>query len=133
MANTDFQSVDQYLATKSDHLQSVLQRVRTAIRNAVPDAEEVISYQIPAYKVQGDTVLFFAGWKQHFSLYPASDALVAKFHDDIAGYKVSKGTIRFPLDQPVPVALIGRLAKFRAQEVGAEARAKAAAKAVRSR
>jgi uncharacterized protein YdhG (YjbR/CyaY superfamily) len=131
MANTDFKSVDQYMATKPDDVQAILQRVRTTIRNAVPSAEETISYQIPAYKVHGDTVLFFAGWKQHFSLYPASDELVEKFHDEIAPYKVSKGTIRFPLDQPVPVTLIGRIAKFRAQEVAAHAQAKAAAKTAR--
>lgn len=128
MASTDFSSVDQYLATKPEDVQAILQRVRSTIRKAVPGAEEVISYQIPAYKVQGDTVLFFAGWKQHFSLYPASDALVEKFGDELAAYKVSKGTIRIPLDQPVPITLIGRIAKFRAQEVAAQAKAKAAAK-----
>lgn len=137
MTTTDFTSVDQYLATKPDDVQAILQRVRATIRKAVPGTEEVISYQIPAYKVQADTVLFFAGWKQHFSLYPVTDALVEKFHDEIAPYKVSKGTIRFPLDQPVPVTLIGRIAKFRAQEVAAQAKAKAAAqtgaKAVRKR
>jgi uncharacterized protein YdhG (YjbR/CyaY superfamily) len=133
MANTDFKSVDQYLATKPDDVQAILQRVRTTIRKAVPGAEETISYQIPAYKVHGDTVLFFAGWKQHFSLYPASDALVEKFRDDIAGYTISKGTIRFPLNRPVPVALIGRIAKFRAHEVAALAKEKAAAKVARNR
>ena len=133
MATTDFTSVDQYLATKPDDVQAILHRVRTAIRKAVPGADEVISYQIPAYKVHGDTVLFFAGWKQHFSLYPASDALVEKFHDDLAGYKISKGTIRFPLDRPVPVVLIGRIAKFRAHEVAELAKAKAAAKSTRKR
>ena len=62
-------------------------------------------------------MLFFAGWKEHYSLYPASVPLVAALKDDLAPYKVSKGTIRFPLSQPVPVKLIERIAKFRAKEV----------------
>jgi uncharacterized protein YdhG (YjbR/CyaY superfamily) len=73
-------------------------------------------------------VFFFAGWKQHYSLYPASEALVEAFKDDLAPYKLSKGTIRFPLSEPVPVKLIERLAKFRAKEAAELAEAKAAAK-----
>jgi uncharacterized protein YdhG (YjbR/CyaY superfamily) len=83
----------------------------------VPTAEEGISYQIPAYKLDHRPVLFFAGWKQHYSLYPASDQLVAAFKEELSHYKLSKGTIRFPLSEPVPVALIARIAKFRAKEV----------------
>jgi uncharacterized protein YdhG (YjbR/CyaY superfamily) len=96
-------------------MQTILQRVRLTIREAVPDAEELISYQIPAYKIQGAPVLYFAGWKQHYSIYPATDHLVAALKDDLASYKVTKGTIRFP-PQPVPVKLIERIAKFRAKE-----------------
>jgi uncharacterized protein YdhG (YjbR/CyaY superfamily) len=73
-------------------------------------------------------VLFFAGWKQHYSLYPATDPLVEAFRDDLAPYEVNgKGTIRFPISQPVPVQLIGRIAKFRAKEAAEHARAKRAA------
>jgi uncharacterized protein YdhG (YjbR/CyaY superfamily) len=81
-------------------VQGVLKRVRSAIRKAVPDAEEVISYKIPTYKLYGDPVLYFAGWKQH------SGHVVATFEDDLAPYEVNKGTIHFPLSQPVPVRLI---------------------------
>jgi uncharacterized protein YdhG (YjbR/CyaY superfamily) len=116
MAKTNFQSVDEYLATLPAEVQAVLRRVRAAIRKALPDAEEVISYQIPAYKLDGKTALYFAGWKEHFSLYPASAALVAAFGDELAPFAVSKGTIRFPLSQPVPVKLIERIAKFRGEE-----------------
>lgn len=126
MANTDFKSVDEYIATHPEEVQSVLQRVRSAIRKAVRGAEEVISYQIPAYKVRGGAVLYFAGWKRHYSLYPATGRLVAAFKDDLAPYEVSKGTIRFPLSQPVPVKLIERIAKFRAKEAAERARAKVA-------
>jgi uncharacterized protein YdhG (YjbR/CyaY superfamily) len=100
--------------------------VRSTIRKALPGAEEIISYQIPAFKLHGGPVLYFAGWKQHYSLYPANDLLVAAFKDDLAPYQVNKATIRFPLSQPVPVRLIGRIAKFRAKEVAKRTKVKAA-------
>ncbi len=128
MAKTDFKSVDEYIKTHPEDVQSILQRVRSTIRKALPGAEEVISYQIPAYKLPGGAVLYFAGWKQHYSLYPATAHLVAAFKDDLAAYKVSKGTIRFPLAQPVPVKLIERIAKFRAKESAERARVKLAAR-----
>jgi uncharacterized protein YdhG (YjbR/CyaY superfamily) len=127
MTKTDFKSVDEYIATHPEDVQAILQRVRSTIRKAVPGAEEVISYQIPAYKLHGVPVLYFAGWKQHYSLYPATDHLVEAFKDELAPYKVSKGTIRFPLSQPVPVRLIERIAKFRAKEAAERARANLAA------
>jgi uncharacterized protein YdhG (YjbR/CyaY superfamily) len=111
-------SVDDYIAAQPEALQNILALVRNAIRRALPEAEEVISYKIPAYKLDGRAVLYFAGWKKHFSIYPAGQSLVAAFKDELASYTVSKGTIRFPLSEPVPVKLIGRIAKFRAQEKG---------------
>lgn len=126
MAKTDFKSVDEYIATQPEDVQAILQCVRSAIRKAVPHAEEVISYQIPAYKLHGGPVLSFAGWKQPYSLYPANDRLVEAFKDELARYKVSKGTIRFPLSQAVPVKLIERVAKFRAKEAAERARTKPA-------
>ena len=126
MAKTDFESVDDYIATHPEDVQAILQRVRSTIRKAVAGAEEVISYQIPTFKLHSGAVLSFAGWKEHYSLYGATDHLVAAFKDDLAPYKVSKGTIRFPLSQPVPVKLIERVAKFRAKETAERARAKRA-------
>lgn len=126
MAKTDFKSVDEYIAAQPETVRSVLERVRNAIRQALPGAEEVISYQIPAFKLHGGPVLYFAGWRQHYSLYPANNQLVAAFNDDLAPYQVLKATIRFPLSRPVPVRLIGRIAKFRAKEAARRAKAKAA-------
>jgi uncharacterized protein YdhG (YjbR/CyaY superfamily) len=120
--------MDEYIASQPEALHGLLERVRSTIRKALPGAEEVISYQIPAYRLHGRVVLFFAGWKQHFSLYPASAELVAALKDDLAPYEISKGTIRFPLDEAVPVRLIARIAKFRAKEAGERAKAKQAAK-----
>jgi len=126
MAKTDFQSVDEYIATHPPDVQAILQRVRSTIHKAVPKAEEAISYQIPTFKLHGSYVVYFAGWKQHYSLYPASRPLVAAFKDDLAPYEVNKGTIRFPLSQAVPVKLIAGIAKFLAKEADARAKAKAA-------
>ena len=126
MAKTGFKSVDEYIATYPKDVQIMLRRVRATIRRAVPNAEEVISYQIPTYKLHGGYVVYFAGWKQHYSLYPATNQLVAAFKHDLAPYKVNKGTIRFPLSQPVPVTLIGGIAKFLAKEAAERARAKRA-------
>lgn len=126
MAKTDFKSVDEYIATHPPAAQAVLQRVRSTIGKAVPSAEEAISYQIPTFKLQGTYVVYFAGWKKHYSLYPASRALVSAFKDELGPYEVNKGTIRFPLDRPVPVRLIAGIAKFLAAEAKGRADAKAA-------
>jgi uncharacterized protein YdhG (YjbR/CyaY superfamily) len=127
MAKTDFKSVDEYIASQPEAVQGILGRVRSTIRKAVPGAEEVISYKIPTYKLHRRPVLYFAGWKQHYSLYPATDHVVAAFKDDLALYEVIKGTIRFPLSKPIPVKLIERIARFRAKEVAEREKAKAAA------
>lgn len=98
-------------------MRDVLERVRSTIRKALPRAEEVISYNIPAYKLGGVGVLYFGGWKRHYSLNLATERVVAAFKDELAPYEVSQGTIRFPLSKPVPVKLIERIVKFRANEV----------------
>src|SRR5271165_6075212 len=116
MGRANFINVDEYISAQPETAQVVLQLVRSTLRKALPGAEEVISYKIPAYRRHGLIVLYFAGWKQHYSLYPASEHLVAAFKEELASYKVSKGTIRFPLCKPIPVPLIERIAKFRAEE-----------------
>jgi uncharacterized protein YdhG (YjbR/CyaY superfamily) len=128
MANTDYKSVDEYIASRPADVQLVLQRVRDTMRKAMPGAEEVISYQIPAFRLHGRVVLYFAGWKQHCSIYPVTDPLVTAFGAELEPYRASKGTLRFPLDQPMPVKLIERIAKFSAKEAAERAKARAAAK-----
>ena len=124
MAKTDFTSVDEYIAKQPPDVQAVLQRVRAVLRKALPGAEEGISYQIPTYQRDGAYVVYFAGWKQHYSLYPATERLVAAFKKDLAGYELSKGTIRFPLSEPVPAKLIERIARFMGKEAAERAKAK---------
>jgi uncharacterized protein YdhG (YjbR/CyaY superfamily) len=127
-------SVTEYIAGFPRGVQPVLRRVRSTIRKAIPEAEEAISYQIPTYKLNGRYVLYFAGWKEHYSLYPANGRLVAAFHDELAPYEVNnKGTIRFPLAKPVPVRLIAGIAKFRARETAERGKARAGSRKKRSR
>ncbi|HEX4580536.1 MAG TPA: DUF1801 domain-containing protein [Acidobacteriaceae bacterium] len=121
-------TVDEYISMQPEAMQIMLERVRGAIGKAVPDAEECISYQIPAFKLDGRALLYFAGFKEHYSVYPASDAMVAAFPGELDRYRASKGTLRFSLTEKVPVKLIERIAKFRADEVRARKPAKAAAK-----
>lgn len=116
-------NVPAYIAGFPRPVQTILKRVRSIIRRAVPDAEEVISYQIPAYKLLPKPVLFFAAWKEHYSLYPSNARLVAAFKDQLSRYELSKGTIRLPLSEPVPAQLIERIAKFRAKEIAESHRA----------
>jgi uncharacterized protein YdhG (YjbR/CyaY superfamily) len=122
--------IDEYIAGFSPAVQGVLERVRRTIRKAIPKAEEAISYRIPTYKLNGRNVLYFAGWKEHYSLYPSTDRLVAALKDDLAPYEVNnKGTIRFPLSRPVPVKLIRDIATFRAKEVAERSATKTREKA----
>ncbi len=122
MAKTNFKSVDEYVAAQPEAVRPILQRVRAGIRKAVPQAEEIISYQMPGYKLHGRPLIYFAGWKKHYSLYPATDLVLAEFKQDLAPYEVNYRTIRFPFTVRVPVKLIERIAKFRAQEIASRAR-----------
>jgi uncharacterized protein YdhG (YjbR/CyaY superfamily) len=119
-------NIDAYIAAFPREVQSLLNRVRNIIRKAVPGADEGISYGIPTYKLHGRPVIYFAAWKQHYSLYPSSDSLAEAFRDELSAYEVNKGTIRFPLSEPVPAKLIAAVAKFRAKEVREHEKARSA-------
>jgi uncharacterized protein YdhG (YjbR/CyaY superfamily) len=112
--------VDDYIAKQPREAQSVLQRVRRIIRKALPQAEETIGYQIPAYKLGGQYVVYFAGWKEHWSLYPVTEPVRAKLASELASYKLSKGTVRFQLADSVPAKLVERIVRELAR--AAEAR-----------
>lgn len=134
MAKTVFETVDDYIASHPPATQRVLQQVRAAVRRGVPKADEVISYGIAGYRIHGYVAMHFAGWKQHYSFYPAGAKLVAAFKEDLAPYEVNnKGTVRFPLSEPVPTRLIAKIAKFRANEVAEVAAARAKKKVVKKK
>ncbi|WP_344214521.1 iron chaperone [Kribbella sancticallisti] len=110
MATTDFGSVDEYIASFPEDVQEILQRVRQTIRAVVPDAGEKISYQMPTFTLDGKNLVHFSGWKKHISIYPIPplDDVPAK---EIEPYKSGEGTLKFPLNKPIPYDLIGRLAE----------------------
>lgn len=119
MAKTDYKSADEYLATFEPGIRKILETVRKAIRTAVPGAEEVISYQIPAFKLNGGWVFYYSGYKAHFALScPPPFAAFKAFAKELAPYKKSVSTVQFPYDQPVPVALITRMAAHQAAQMG---------------
>jgi uncharacterized protein YdhG (YjbR/CyaY superfamily) len=124
-------TVDEYLSRCDKPAQKVLRQVRRAIRKALPDAEEVISYQIPAYRVHGRVAVYFAAWKAHYSVYPLTRRIADAHKREIAQYETSgRGTIRFPFSAPVPVELIQAIARLRAEDVAA---AKSTSKSARKR
>lgn len=106
-----FTTVDAYIQSFPDATRTVLEHVRQTIHRAAPDAVETVSYGIPTFDRNGKHLVFFAGWKQHISLYPipAGDSA---FQQDIAPYKNAKGTLRFPLTKPIPYDLVARTVSF---------------------
>ncbi|NOH04419.1 MAG: hypothetical protein HND47_21830 [Chloroflexi bacterium] len=114
MAKTDFRSVDEYIAACPPESQAYLQEIRRLIRKLAPDAKERISYQIAAFERNGKNIVHFAGWKKHVSLYPIPAGSEA-FERQIANYVDGKGTLKFPLDEPLPIKLIERVVKLHLQ------------------
>jgi len=106
--------IDDYIAGFPDDVQEILNRIRVTIREAAPDAEETISYQIPTFVLKGNLV-HFAAFKKHVGFYPAPTG-IAEFKDELSGYESAKGSVQFPLDRPVPFALISKIVKFRVRE-----------------
>jgi uncharacterized protein YdhG (YjbR/CyaY superfamily) len=107
-------NIDEYIAGFAPDVQDILQKVRTTISTAAPQAEEVISYQMPTFKLEGNLV-HFAAFKNHIGLYPTPSG-TEKFRKELSPYETGKGSIRFPLDGPIPYDLISRIVKFRVEE-----------------
>ena len=109
-----YQNVDTYIADQPTQVIELLESVRTAIKKAAPQAQEVISYNMPAYKQNG-MLVWFAAHSRHIGFYPRGSG-IEEFMDELSGYKVSKGTIQFPFDKPLPIKLISKIVKFRVAE-----------------
>jgi uncharacterized protein YdhG (YjbR/CyaY superfamily) len=128
MANAAYKTVDEYIATFPPGLQEILRTVRTAILEAAPGAQEAISYQVPAYRLHG-ILVYFGGFKKHYSLFAvSSESLLDTYKKELSRYEMSKGTIKFPLDEPVPVGLIGKIVRHRVEENRARETVKRTAK-----
>jgi uncharacterized protein YdhG (YjbR/CyaY superfamily) len=108
-------TIDAYIAAFPSDVQAMLEQIRMAIRETVPDAQETISYGVPTFKLNGHYLVYFAGYKKHISLYPAPMG-VTEFQEAVSVYGAGKGTMKFPLDQPIPFDLIRRIVRFRVQE-----------------
>jgi uncharacterized protein YdhG (YjbR/CyaY superfamily) len=108
------ENIDEYIANFPVHIQKKLNELRAIIKKAAPEAEEKISYQMPAFTLKR-ILVYFAGYTNHISFYPTSSG-VETFKDELAGFKSSKGTIQFPIDKPLPADLITRIVIFRSKE-----------------
>ncbi len=111
---TGSQTIDEYIAGFAPDVREKLQKIRETIRKAAPGAEEKIAYRMPAFTLNGNLV-YFAAFKNHIGFYPIPSG-IARFEKELAPYKKAKGSIQFPLDRPIPYALITRIVKFRAKE-----------------
>jgi uncharacterized protein YdhG (YjbR/CyaY superfamily) len=123
MPMSNFKNIDDYIATFPGDVQEVLQQVRTIIHKAAPEAEEAISYQMPTFKLNGNLV-HFAAWKNHIGFYPTPSG-TKEFQKELSQYAVAKGSIQFPLDEPMPLALITKIVRFRVKENQENQKAKA--------
>ncbi len=104
-------SIDEYIAGFPESTQKLLNKVRSTLRRAIPKAEETISYGIPNFKLNGRYVIYFAGYKNHISVYPAPREN-PEFKKELSAYKGGKGTVQFPTDKPLPLELITKIAEF---------------------
>lgn len=118
-----FTTMEAYIASFPKEVQGILEQIRQTIRKAAPGAVEAISYQIPTFKLNGSNLVHFAAWKEHIGFY-ATPSGNAAFKKELARYKVAKGSIQFPLDEPIPYDLVAKIAKFRVQETQVKKKAK---------
>lgn len=111
---TSFKNIDEYISHQTPEVQILLEQIRQTIKNAAPEAEEVISYQMPAFKYYG-MLVYFAAFKNHIGFYATPNGH-SEFKKELSVYKQGKGSVQFPLSKPIPLDLIAKIVKFRAKE-----------------
>jgi uncharacterized protein YdhG (YjbR/CyaY superfamily) len=109
-------TIDEYLAGVNADQRVALEKLRKTIHAVAPRVEECISYGIPAFRLNGCSLVFFGAWANHCAFYPGSSATLKKFRDDLKGFQITKGTIRFSPDNPIPIAVVKKLVKARMVE-----------------
>lgn len=110
-----FKNIEEYILTFPPETQFMLEQIRATIRNAAPGATEAISYQMPAFKLGGKALVYFAGYKNHIGFYPVPSGMNA-FKKELSAYKQGKGSVQFPLDKPLSLDLVAEIVKFRVLE-----------------
>ena len=110
-----FKTIDEYIRTFPKDVQTILEKMRKTIREAAPGAVETISYQMPTFKLNGKGLVYFAAFKNHIGFYPIPSGVEA-FEKELSPYKQGKGSVQFPIDQPVPYDLVRRVVTFRVNE-----------------
>jgi uncharacterized protein YdhG (YjbR/CyaY superfamily) len=116
-----YESVDEYMAGLPDDRRAVMQELRRTIQAEAPDATEAISYNMPAFRMNGRFFVSYEAFKQHYSLFPWTDEMVEELGDEVRPYAVGKGTLRFPANEPIPLDLVTRIIQIRNREVTREA------------
>jgi len=114
-SKSKFKTIDEYIATFPKNVRDVLEEFRRVIRESAPEAEEAISYGMPAFKLNGNLV-FFAAWNNHVGFYPGGNSVIEAFKKELSQYKQAKGTIQFPYDKPIPFDLVKKIVKFRVKK-----------------
>ena len=108
--------MDEYIKTFPKDVQSILEKMRQTIREAAPEAVETISYQMPTFKLNGKNLVHFAAWRNHIGFYPTSSGTEA-FKKELSRYKTAKGSVRFPIGEPIPYDLVKKIVVFRMKEI----------------
>jgi len=117
-SSSEPRDIDGYIGSCPRNVRTMLEQVRATIRTAAPDATETIKYGIPTF-VQNENLVHFAAFKKHIGFYPSPSGIIA-FKEDLSRFKSAKGSVQFPLDEPMPLTLIARIVKFRVKEVRAK-------------
>jgi len=112
---TKFKTVDEYFSMFPVSTKSILMKMRETIRQAAPEAEELISYNIPAFKFRGRVLVYYAAYEKHIGFYPTASPMRV-FEKELADYKTSKGAVQFPIGKPIPTSLVKKIVKFRMKE-----------------
>jgi uncharacterized protein YdhG (YjbR/CyaY superfamily) len=111
-----FKTMDEYIKTFPEDVQGILEKMRQTIRKAAPEATEAISYQMPTFKLNGKNLVHFAAWKNHIGFYPTPSGTEA-FKKELSRYKGAKGSVQFPLEEPIPYDLVKKVVMFRMKEI----------------
>jgi uncharacterized protein YdhG (YjbR/CyaY superfamily) len=116
MSTTKFKTIDKYISAFPSKVKTSLETLRKAIKQVAPDADEIISYNMPAFKFYGRILVYFAAHTKHIGFYPGNRMVNEVFKDDLTSYETSKGTIKFPFEKPIPVSLVKKIVKYRVNE-----------------